>query len=297
MRESFRPTGTALTETSGRPSRTVLGGVVAALLASLVVSPAPAVAAPNCPSPAGGVAPAETPWALRRLDPASAWRITRGERITVAVIDSGVSPTHPLLKGQVREGRDFNGLPSMQGRCDLAGHGTIVAGIIAGRDDTGAPYSGIAPAARILPVRVLPDTQRTSDPGLPLQIANAIRWSADQDVQVINLSLVTVDHPELARAVDYALGKGVVVVAAAGNRQQEQQDLPAYPAAYPGVIRGRRSRTGKAVTSAARSAATTWTSPRPGWTSSAPPPAVRATSPSRRAAPASPPRTSRARRR
>ena len=52
----------------------------------------------------------------------------------MAVIDSGVSPTHPLLKGQVREGRDFNGLASMQGRCDLAGHGTIVAGIIAGRD-------------------------------------------------------------------------------------------------------------------------------------------------------------------
>ncbi|MGK5441879.1 type VII secretion-associated serine protease mycosin [Micromonospora sp. URMC 105] len=233
MRESFRPAGT---ETPGRPSRTVLGGVLAALLASLVLPPAPAEAAPSCPGPAGGAAPAETPWALRRLDPASAWRITRGERVTVAVIDSGVSPTHPLLKGQVREGQDFNGLARMQGRCDQAGHGTIVAGIIAGRDDTGAPYSGIAPAARILPVRVLPDTQRTSDPGLPVQIAAAIRWSVNQGAEVINLSLVTVDHPELARAVDYALGKGVVVVAAAGNRQQEQQDLPAYPAAYPGVI-------------------------------------------------------------
>ncbi|MEH0819143.1 MULTISPECIES: type VII secretion-associated serine protease mycosin [unclassified Micromonospora] len=233
MRESFRPTGTERPE---RPSRTVLGGVLAALLASLVLPPTPALAAPNCPGPAGGAAPAETPWALRRLDPASAWRITRGERVTVAVIDSGVSPTHPLLKGQVREGRDFNGLASMQGRCDLAGHGTIVAGIIAGRDDTGAPYSGIAPAARILPVRVLPDTQRTSDPGLPVQIAAAIRWSTDQGAEVINLSLVTVDHPDLARAVDYALDKGAVVVAAAGNRQQEQQDLPAYPAAYPGVI-------------------------------------------------------------
>ncbi|MEU5939610.1 type VII secretion-associated serine protease mycosin [Micromonospora sp. NPDC047548] len=236
MRESFRPAETAVTGPAGRPSRTVLGGVLAALLASLVVPPAPAGAAPNCPGPAGGAAPAETPWALRRLDPAAAWRITRGERVTVAVIDSGVSPTHPLLKGQVREGRDFNGLPSMQGRCDLAGHGTMVAGIIAGRDDTGAPYSGIAPAARILPVRVLPNTERTNDLELPVQIANAIRWSTDQGVQVINLSLVTVDHPELARAVDYALGKGVVMVAAAGNRQQEQQDLPAYPAAYPGVI-------------------------------------------------------------
>ncbi|TDB71070.1 type VII secretion-associated serine protease mycosin, partial [Micromonospora sp. KC721] len=210
--------------------------MAAVLLATLVVPSTPAGAEPACPAPTGGAAPTETPWALRRLDPASAWRITRGEGVTVAVIDSGVSPSHPLLKGQVREGRDVNGLPQAQGRCDLAGHGTIVAGIIAGRDDTGAPYSGIAPAARILPVRVLQDTRRTNDPGLPLQIAAAIRWAADQDVEVINLSLVTIDHPELADAVRYALDEGVVVVAAAGNRAQDQRDLPAYPAAYPGVI-------------------------------------------------------------
>ncbi|SCG62505.1 type VII secretion-associated serine protease mycosin [Micromonospora halophytica] len=236
MRESFRPGGTAVTGPARHPSRTVLSGVVAALLATLVVPPAPARAEPKCPAPAGGAAPTETPWALRRLDPASAWRITRGERVTVAVVDSGVSPTHPLLKGQVGEGRDFNGLAQMQGRCDHAGHGTIVAGIIAGRDDTGAPYSGVAPGARILPVRVLPDTQRTNDPGLPVQIAAAIRWAADRDVEVINLSLVTIDHPQLKDAVQYALDKGVVVVAAAGNRAQDQRDLPAYPAAYPGVI-------------------------------------------------------------
>ncbi|WP_243704803.1 type VII secretion-associated serine protease mycosin [Micromonospora sp. KC723] len=236
MRDSFRPGGTAVTGPAGRPNRSVLGAVVATLLATLVVPPAPAGAEPACPAPTGAAAPTETPWALRRLDPASAWRISRGEGVTVAVIDSGVSPTHPLLKGQVREGRDFNGLPQTRGRCDLAGHGTIVAGIIAGRDDTGTPYSGIAPAARILPVRVLPDTRRTSDPGLPRQIAAAIRWAADRDVQVINLSLVTIDDPDLADAVRYALDQGVVVVAAAGNRAQDQRDLPAYPAAYPGVL-------------------------------------------------------------
>ncbi|MFG1846511.1 type VII secretion-associated serine protease mycosin [Micromonospora carbonacea] len=215
--------------------RRVAPPALAALLAAAVVPPAPASAAPTC-GPTGNPAPTGAPWALTRLDPASAWRVTRGEGVTVAVVDSGVSATHPLLRGQVRPGRDFNALPSNAGQCDAAGHGTIVAGIIAGREGTGSPFTGIAPAARILPVRVLPDTRRTNDEGLPAQIGLAIRWAVDQGADVINLSLVTLPRPELAAAVEYALAKGVVVVAAAGNRQEQQQDLPAYPAAYPGVI-------------------------------------------------------------
>ena len=57
----------------------------------------------------------QMPWALRRLEPSSAWPLSRGAGVTVAVIDSGVSATHPLLKGQVLEGRDFNGLPAQPG--------------------------------------------------------------------------------------------------------------------------------------------------------------------------------------
>ncbi|MFC8848761.1 MULTISPECIES: type VII secretion-associated serine protease mycosin [unclassified Micromonospora] len=217
------------------PRRAALPALTAALLATAVGPPAPASAAPSC-GPAGNPAPTEAPWALTRLDPASAWRTTRGEGVTVAVVDSGVSATHPLLRGQVRPGQDFNALPRNEGQCDEAGHGTMVAGIIAGREGTGSPFTGIAPAARILPVRVLPDTRRTTDEGLPAQIGLAIRWAVDQGADVINLSLVTLPRPELAAAVEYALGKGVVVVAAAGNRQEQQQNLPAYPAAYPGVI-------------------------------------------------------------
>lgn len=153
----------------------------------------------------------------------------------MAVIDSGVSAIHPSLKGQVRAGRDFSGLPQHNGQCDLAGHGTMVAGIIAGRQEPGVPFSGIAPAARILPIRVLPDTRRTTDEDLPRQIAQAIRYAVDNNARVINLSLETLPRPELAAAIEYALQKRVVVVAAAGN-QQQQRDQPAYPAGYPGVI-------------------------------------------------------------
>ncbi|MFC0004931.1 type VII secretion-associated serine protease mycosin [Micromonospora siamensis] len=187
--------------------------------------------------PAGGPAPTERPWALDRLKPESVWPISRGAGVTVAVIDSGVSAGHPALRGRVREGRDFSGLPQRQGRCDQAGHGTVVAGIIAGRDDTDAPFSGIAPEAAILPLRVLPDTGETRDPALPGQIAQAVRWAADHDADVINLSLVTEPAPELEQAIGYALSRKIVVVAAAGNsKEQQRQDLPAYPASYPGVI-------------------------------------------------------------
>ncbi|MFI0794229.1 type VII secretion-associated serine protease mycosin [Micromonospora rubida] len=235
MRGSYPARGMAVNGRTRWARSVLLCGLAATLLGIAVPPPGPASAAPAC-GPSGSPAPTETPWALSRLDPAAAWRITRGERVTVAVIDSGVSATHPLLRGQVRPGRDFNNLPTHEGQCDEAGHGTMVAGIIAGREGTGSPFTGIAPAARILPVRVLPDTKRTNDEKLPAQIAQAIRWAVDQGADVINLSLVTLPRPELAAAVEYALDNEVVVVAAAGNRQEQQQNLPAYPAAYPGVI-------------------------------------------------------------
>ncbi|MEU8296363.1 type VII secretion-associated serine protease mycosin [Micromonospora sp. NPDC048909] len=216
--------------------RAVLCGSITVLLGTAVVPPSPAMAAPTC-GPAGLAPPTETPWALRRLDPSAAWPLSRGAGVTVAVIDSGVSATHPLLNGQVREGADFNGLPANKGRCDMAGHGTIVAGIIAGREGSGVPFTGIAPQARILPIRVLPDGKDNHDEALPGEIADAIVWAVDNGADVINLSLVTLPRKELAEAVDYAVRKRVIVVAAAGNRREDQQqDRTGYPAAYPGVI-------------------------------------------------------------
>ncbi|WP_240032859.1 type VII secretion-associated serine protease mycosin [Micromonospora globbae] len=235
MRESLRLDGSDVPRHTGRGLRAVLCGAVSVLLGTAVVPPSPAVAAPTC-GPAGEAAPSAEPWGLRRLEPSSVWHLTRGAGVTVAVIDSGVSATHPLLKGQVREGADFNGLPSSKGQCDLVGHGTMVAGIIAGKADTGVPFNGVAPEARILPIRVLAERRAPNDEALPGEIAQAIRWAVDHDADVINLSLVTLPRPQLASAVDYALSRGVVVVAASGNREEQQQDYLAYPAAYPGVI-------------------------------------------------------------
>lgn len=199
-----------------------------------MAAPPPAAAQDGCGTE-GGHALDGTPWPIRRLEPATAWPLTRGEGILVAVIDSGVSVEHPTLAGKVRDGRDF-GLPDHSGHCDEAGHGTLVAGIIAGRDGTGAPFSGIAPAATILPARVLQHAGESRDPGLPGRIADAIRWAVDNDADVINLSLETLRTQDLADAVRFAWDNDVVLVAAAGNVAEGQQSEPAYPAAFDEVI-------------------------------------------------------------
>ncbi|MEV0213700.1 type VII secretion-associated serine protease mycosin [Micromonospora sp. NPDC050695] len=236
MRESLPMSATEPPRRARRATRRVLSGALATLLGTALVAPAPAVAAPPTCGPAGESGLTEMPWGLRRLEPSSAWPLSRGAGVTVAVIDSGVSAIHPVLKGQVLDGRDFNDLPANQGQCDLVGHGTMIAGIIAGKEGTGVPFSGIAPAARILPIRVLPDLKSTNDEALPGQVAAAIDWAVDQGADVINMSLTTLPRPELAQAVERALTKRVILVAAAGNRQENQQDRPGYPAAYPGVI-------------------------------------------------------------
>ena len=175
------------------------------------------------------------PWPLARLRPDLAWPLGRGQGVTVAVIDSGVSADPPVLSGQVLAGQDYV-TTSGDGGCDDSGHGTMVGAIIAGRDGTG-PYHGIAPDAKILPVRVLQDTrQYPSDQVDPL-IAQGIRWAADHGANVINLSLNTSDSAAVRQAVTYALARDIVVVAAAGNEGgSAQQGSVEFPAALPGVL-------------------------------------------------------------
>jgi type VII secretion-associated serine protease mycosin len=181
----------------------------------------------------------EPPWGLTRLRPDLAWPLTSGAGVRVAVIDSGVSPDHPSLRGKVVAGRDLLAPPTGLGQCDENGHGTLIAGIIAGREvvSGGFRFHGVAPGASIVPVRVLRDQRRTFEADLSSRIATAIRWAVDEgSADVVNLSLTTPDTAALRRAVEHALAQGVVLVAAAGNEGGTQQGQAAYPAAYPGVI-------------------------------------------------------------
>ena len=219
-----------------RVSDTLVSMWVNALAVLLLAAPpaVPAVKAAAC-GPVVTQGLAEAPWALARLRPDLAWPLSTGAGVKVAVIDSGVSSDHPTLSGKVLPGNDF--VVPGAGSCDENGHGTLIAGIIAGREHSsnGFVFQGIAPNASVVPVRVLRDQNRSFERDMPARIATAIRWAVDSGgAKVINLSLSTTDDPQLSASVKYALDKGVVLVAAAGNESGGSNST--FPAAYDGVL-------------------------------------------------------------
>jgi subtilisin family serine protease len=167
-------------------------------------------------------------WGLNRMQAEDLWQRSTGANVTVAVLDTGVKASHPDLSGKVSQG--FNAITDKPGaQSDDNGHGTFIAGMIAGKSD-GAGVVGIAPNARILPVKVLnADGIGDSD-----DIAQGIIWAVDNGADVINMSFGADSTNKLeAAAIDYAQGAGVTLVAAAGNEGMRQV---MYPAGYPGVL-------------------------------------------------------------
>jgi membrane-anchored mycosin MYCP len=227
-------------------SRVPLWCAVAAVAGTMTTIPAtPAAAAPTCRTAAEPQPVIATlPWAQRWLQPERAWHISRGQGVTVAVVDSGADATHPQLRGgQVLAGMDMmTNTPGGDGDCDS--HGTAVASLIAGALEPGVGFAGLAPQARILPIRVAEqnlDSNGVSDntPVSPALAAQGIRWAADQGARIVNVSIVFFqNYPVLADAVGYAQSKGAIVVAAVGNHHDDTLpvDVVPYPAAYPGVI-------------------------------------------------------------
>jgi type VII secretion-associated serine protease mycosin len=171
-------------------------------------------------------------WYLDTLRIPEAHKITKGAGVTVAVVDSGVDVSHPDLKGQVLAGHGIGAGAAADGRMDSAplGHGTGMAGLIAGRGGGVNRELGIAPEAKILPVSVGVDAQEG-------ELSQAIRWAVDAGADVINISMGAPGQPtdeELAVA-RYALEKNVVLVASIGNQAQGDRDVTS-PGNVPGII-------------------------------------------------------------
>jgi subtilisin family serine protease len=200
-------------------------------LACVVAS---AVAGTGLSTPAYADSIRDEQYQLRALDVATAWRSSTGAGVTVAVLDSGVDASHPDLAGQVLPGADFvDG--STDGRRDFVGHGTTVAALIAGRNDDGGGVAGIAPAARILPVRVLDKQNKYDDATM---VASGLRWAVDHGARVVNLSLGGGARSDaLAAALEYAAVHDVVIVACTGNVAAGANSSEVwYPAREPGVV-------------------------------------------------------------
>lgn len=175
-------------------------------------------------------------WYLKDLKVAEAQRITKGAGVLVAVLDTGVEAGHPDLKGAVLPGintvRD-----GAKGNADTEGHGTGMAGIIAARGRSGERgLIGIAPAAKILPIRPADD---------PIFAADGLRYAAANGAKVINMSFGVSNSDRLREAVQVALAADMVLVASAGNTGDTDNKV-GYPGGYPQVLTvGATDRDGK----------------------------------------------------
>ncbi|OLF17628.1 S8 family serine peptidase [Actinophytocola xanthii] len=182
--------------------------------------------------------PSNTPvrqlsWAQRRMSPERVWPLTGGD-VLVGVVDTGVSAQAPALAGAVLPGTDLTGGP---GDGDCFGRGTFLASLIAARPSANpdVPFVGLAPAARIFPVRVSDDPPKIRDhAALAVAIGNGIRAAVDAGARVVAVGLVaTIGVRELDDAVAYAADRDVLVVASAAVPRNGQL---AFPARVPGVL-------------------------------------------------------------
>ncbi|MDH6606929.1 type VII secretion-associated serine protease mycosin [Streptomyces sp. SAI-208] len=206
--------------------RTVHALGAMALTGALVLAAAPAASADQT---------RRDQWALDTLQAESVWKISKGNGVTVAVIDDGVNAEHQDLEGNVLQGKDF-----IDGDNDASpvddDHGTGMASIIAGHGHGAGAADGViglAPEAKILPIRV--NLEEGSG------FADEIRYAVDHGAKVINISMVLSDSryknsasPEDLAAVSYALNKDVLIVAGAGN-DGLGPNLP-FPANASGVV-------------------------------------------------------------
>ena len=187
---------------------------------------------------------------LDQVKAEQAWPVSRGTGAVIAVVDTGVDLAHPDLKGKLVRGATFTcgGGTASCGNGDWKGrnakgdasdeHGTHVAGIAAAATGNGIGIAGVAPNAKIMPIKFL-----EAGSGSFGDIARGIRWSADHGADVINLSLgalpgvqaltLTGLISDTSKAVAYARSKGAVVVAAAGN---ETSPLCSTPAIETGAL-------------------------------------------------------------
>jgi len=208
-------------------------GKVAESIAAISACPQVRYAEPNYMASIADTIPADPDWNLQyglvNIRAPQGWDYSTGSSaVTIAIVDTGVDLSHPDLAGKLVPGYDFvNGDTIPQ---DDNGHGTHVAGIAAASGNNGIGVAGVSWGARIMPVKVL----NAGGNGSFADVAAGITWSADHGTQVINLSVGGASPSAVLQdAVNYAYGKGVLLVAAAGNTGS---GVILYPARYPNVI-------------------------------------------------------------
>jgi subtilisin family serine protease len=192
-------------------------------------------------------------WVLDMMDVASAWQVSQGGGVTVAVIDSGVDGKVSDLAQQVTQGPDYTGVSTKSSNSNWGVHGTWMASLIAGHghDDGASGVIGIAPEARLLSIRVIPDRadprygayEHEPETQIQQSLANGINYAVTSGAQVLSMSIgYSAPSTQVRKALLNAFNHGVVVVASAGNSGSsastghDSQSPESFPADYPGVI-------------------------------------------------------------
>lgn len=165
------------------------------------------------------------------IDATEAWAITFGsESVVVAVLDAGVSLSHPELQGQLVEGQNFTSTDPADVDDSWVSHGTHIAGIIAARWGNSEGIAGLAPQCRVMPVRVVNRFGWT----FAEWVSEGIIWATDHGASVINISLGFPTGSSLLHdAIRYAFESDVVICASTGNIPTNPIG---FPAAYPETI-------------------------------------------------------------
>ncbi|SCD60990.1 type VII secretion-associated serine protease mycosin [Streptomyces sp. BpilaLS-43] len=181
-------------------------------------------------------------WHLDAMKADDMWRMSTGAGVTVAVIDSGVDATNPDLTGQVLKGLNLETELPGDELSDYDGHGTGMAGLIAGTGQAagGNGAFGLAPGSKVLPIRMAKATraatQAEAERRFNEDLPKAIRFAVDHGAKVINISLgMTAGSEQVDESVRYALKKGALIFAAVGN-SGHKANLVEYPAGTPGVV-------------------------------------------------------------
>jgi subtilisin family serine protease len=167
-------------------------------------------------------------WEIKKFNIEKQWKMSEGEGVKIAVIDTGCDLDHVDIKNNLLEGKNF--VEKNKDPMDRCGHGTHCAGTIAA-ENNGLGMVGIAPRAKIIPVKALND----SGQGDINNIVNAIKWSSDIGADIISMSLGSKQSlPALENIISYAESKGCIMFCAAGNDGPSTDIM--YPAKYSNTI-------------------------------------------------------------